>query len=277
MIRLILLMGLVVSLVASSTGAAAQDAATPVPVATVELAAVGEPGPPMEVARERRSTEEFVRVVVQDANVMWAGFFEMNGMSFVPPTVMLVDDGHWARSSCGISAGNPADNNRLNPAFYCIYGGETGMQVEGASVIFPTQYIYSPIMYFSTAWLEEHFSANAMAMDIAIAYMVSHVYAHHIQYQLGYIDHTGGGCCDIPDVEIELSADCLAGVWAFSSYDRGYLTEADIREAQAASWGPGADRSPEFGREGVHGTPDEQLQAFMTGYSGGEPAACFPS
>jgi predicted metalloprotease len=102
-----------------------------------------------------------------------------------------------------------------------------------------------------------------------------HEYSHHVEYLLGYIDHTGGGSGDYTDEQVELWAECLAGVWAFSAYDRGQLQEADVEAAQMGAWGEGAMLHEEFGRDGMYGTQQQRITAFMTGYESGSPASCF--
>ena len=52
------------------------------------------------------------------------------------------------------------------------------------------------------------------------------------------------------------------------------LDPADVEAVQLAAWGEDAPRMEEFGRDGEFGTAAEQLEAFMAGYGGGNPAAC---
>lgn len=265
---------LIAFLLLPSLNAVAQESMPPVPDAMAERAGVAEAGPQL-VGDQPGAMREFVGAVIQDTNVMWSTLFEASGMTYVPPTWVLVDEGNYSRSNCGINAGNPADNDILNPAFYCIYGGELGSQVVASSVVQPTQVVYTPVVYLSVPWLSSHFSTRVLDVGVAVAYLIAHESGHHVQRQLGYMDHTGGGCCDIPDEQLELMTDCLAGVWAFSAYDVGTLDEGDIEQAQSAAWGPGSDKSTEFGREGEHGTREQQIEAFMLGYESGTPGMCF--
>jgi predicted metalloprotease len=253
----------------------AQEAPTPVPEATAEMAGVGDPGPAFQTGGEELDMAAFVDMVVQDANVTWGEIFQDWGYSYVPPTVVTVDAGAYARSGCGINAGNSAEDTWLSPVFYCPYGGELGTQSLHSSDVFETQVTYEPVIYLSLSWLEERIVTEVPDADFAVAYMVTYELANHVEHLLGYIDHTGGGCCDYTDVQIQLAADCLTGVWAFSAYDRGYLTDADVQAAQDAAWGDGTNLPEQFGLDGDHGTPDERLSALMTGYDSGNPRACF--
>lgn len=257
-----------------ATGLMAQEEPSPVPSATAETANVGEPGPAFQVGARQLGTAGFVDMVAQDASVAWANLFEAWGYSYIPPTFVTVQDGGYARSNCGINAGDPMESPALSPALFCPYGGELGTQGIAAG-IHDTQVTYEPVIYLSLPWLEEHFSTNVTNKDFAVAYMVTYEFSNYIEYLLGYIDHTGGGCCDYTDEQIQLWADCLTGVWAYSAYDQGYLDEAEVEGAQTAAWGDGTDLPEQFGLQGDHGSPDERLHSLMTGYQSGNPQACF--
>lgn len=265
----------VVFLLLPATGVTAQDGPLPVPEATIEPANVGQAGPGLETGDEPQTMAGFVGMVSQDTSVMWANLFQIWGVPYVPSTYITLDSGTYARSSCGINAGNPTELSSLNPALYCIYGGEMGTQGIESSTMLETQVMYSPVVYVSLPWLEESVSDDLSNSDFTVAYRVAFESAHHVQYLLGYIDHTGGGCCEYTDVQIELMADCLVGVWAFSAYDQGQLEESDVQEAQGALWDSGVDAPKEFGRRGEHGTPEQRIQAFMRGYDSGNASHCF--
>jgi predicted metalloprotease len=254
---------------------AAQEGPTPVPEATAETAGVGETGPAFETSGQQLGMKEFITMVVQDANVAWAGVFQDWGYAYVPPTFVTVEAGGYARSGCGINAGNPLEDSWLSPAFYCPYGGELGTQVIQSSDVFETQVTYEPVIYLSLPWLEDRLAASVENASFAVAYLVTYELSNHVQSLLGYIDHTGGGCCDYTDVQIQLMADCLTGVWAFSAYDKGQLEESDIEAAQTAAWGDGTALPQVFGLEGDHGTPEERLSSLMAGFQDGNPGACF--
>ena len=84
--------------------------------------------------------------------------------------------------------------------------------------------------------------------DFAQAYVIAHEIGHHIQTLRGTSDRVhkaprsqqegAGGL----SVRLELQADCFAGVWAFSSNQRGLLETGDIDEALGAASAIGDDR-----------------------------------
>jgi predicted metalloprotease len=266
---------LVLLLTLPSIGASAQDVPMPVPESTAEMANVGEQGPQILAGGQAYSMDQFVSIVMQDTTVMWANLFESWGEAFVPPTFVTIDAGGYARSSCGINAGDPLESPNLSPALYCQYGGELGTQSLASSDVVENEFSYSPVLYVSLPWLEAYARSSGAAPEIAVSYRLVHEYSYHVEYLLGYIDHTGGGCCDYSDEQVELWAECLTGVWAFSAYDRGQLRSADVEAAQVAAWGEGAILPEQFGRDSMYGTQQQRTSSFMTGYESGSASSCF--
>lgn len=244
------------------------------PEGAVEQAGVGAPGPRLTVGERTYTTEEFVALVAQDASVAWGAFFASIERPFIPPTVITLAAGAYARSGCGVNAGDPAEDANLTPALYCRYGGEVGAQSISATEIIDTAYTFSPVIYLSVPWLEAYAAESGAAPDVALAYRVVREYTHHVQDALDITDHTGAGCCDVSDDQVALVAECFTGVWAFTAYDQGQLDLADIERSQAAAWGADATPVAVFGRETVTGSAEEQREAFVTGYERGRPDSC---
>jgi predicted metalloprotease len=69
----------------------------------------------------------------------------------------------------------------------------------------------------------------------------------------------------------ELQADCLAGAWGNAVYREGGITEEDVQEALSTALAAG---DFEVGSEQHHGTPAERRDAWLLGWSTGEPAEC---
>ncbi len=105
------------------------------------------------------------------------------------------------------------------------------------------------------------------AGDFAVAYVLAHEYAHNLQQELGTFDNAVGSTAR----PYELQADCLAGTWAHSVYERGLLGPDDLEEATNAALAVG---DFDVGIAQHHGTPQERLEALLTGHDSGEPARC---
>ena len=115
--------------------------------------------------------------------------------------------------------------------------------------------------------------------DFAAAYVIAHEVGHHIQKILGLMD--GQRVDNKASVQIELQADCLAGVWAQQTEQKQKSVEpGDIDEAIRAASAFGDERLQKMSRGEVmpdsftHGSSAQRVSAFKQGYSGGNAKSC---
>ncbi len=116
--------------------------------------------------------------------------------------------------------------------------------------------------------------------------MVAHEYGHHIQTITGISGQVEQASQENPDqrnalsVRVELQADCLAGVWGHSTFERGLLEQGDLEEGLTAAASVGDDRiqaettgriSPETF---THGTAEQRAGWFKRGFDQGDASAC---
>lgn len=122
--------------------------------------------------------------------------------------------------------------------------------------------------------------------DFAQAYVVAHEVGHHVQNVLG----TSAAVHQRPrdeqvgeqglSVRLELQADCYAGVWAKTVYDRGLLDAGDAEEALAAAAGVGDDRIQSQATGSIdpeswtHGSSEQRQRWFRTGFDSGRADTC---
>ena len=105
------------------------------------------------------------------------------------------------------------------------------------------QKVYIDLGFFDE--LNRRFKAPG---DFAQAYVLAHEIGHHVQQQLGIEgkvreeSQQNPGDANALSVRLELQADCFAGVWARSTYDRGILESGDLQEGLTAAAAVGDDR-----------------------------------
>ena len=81
-------------------------------------------------------------------------------------------------------------------------------------------------------------------------------------------------------MRLELQADCLAGVWARSTYDRGILESGDLQEGLTAASAVGDDRIQQQTQGRIdpesftHGTAEQRAHWLQTGFDSGKLEAC---
>jgi uncharacterized protein len=196
---------------------------------------------------------QFAAVVLADTEHTWNRIFAERGARYPEPTLVLFSGA--VASACGTASA------AVGP-FYCPQDGQ----------------VYIDLEFFRE--LRERFG---VAGDFAQAYVIAHEVGHHVQNITGTMQHfqgyreTGPGS---PAVRMELQADCFAGVWAHEQRGRGLLEPGDIQEAMNAAAAIGDDTLQRRGQGTVvpesftHGTSEQRVRWFRTGYEAGDPAAC---
>lgn len=109
-----------------------------------------------------------------------------------------------------------------------------------------------------------------LAGAYAITMVVSHEWAHHIQWLLG-IDlaadpELNGGYYPI---ELELQADCLAGVYAQDALAKGDVGWNQIESAIQVTASAGDRPGTDWDAWDAHGTREQRVESFQTGFDDG--------
>lgn len=106
--------------------------------------------------------------------------------------------------------------------------------------------------------------------DYAWPHIISHEWGHHIQFVLN-IDSSVNPELDegLYDIELELQADCLAGVYAQEAVARGWLSITDLNDAYQISLFAADQPGTPFDDPLAHGTGEQRQQAFTNGLEDG--------
>jgi uncharacterized protein len=199
---------------------------------------------------------QFVDFVQGDAQDFWTQQFQAAGKPYQRAKVVVFRN--QVQSGCGLAS------SATGP-FYCPLD----------------QRVYLDLGFFSE--LQSRFKAPG---DFAEAYVVAHEIGHHIQQQLGIEQSVrrqsqqNPGDANELSVRLELQADCLAGVWARSTYDRGILENGDLQEGLTAAAAVGDDRIQQQAQGRIdpesftHGTSEQRAHWLQAGFDSGRLEAC---
>lgn len=199
--------------------------------------------------------QSFASKVLGSTTETWNNIFQQNGLEYTPPKLVLFRD--LTQSACGVAS------SAVGP-HYCPYD----------------QTIYLDETFFDE--IRTRLSADAGGEDVAQAYVIAHETAHHAQNLLGTMEKYANSISD-PAIStgMELQADCYAGIWANSVSKQGiFETENEINEAIELAGSIGDDRIQEKTQGQLnpetwtHGSSEQRVQWFKTGYSQASLAGC---
>ena len=218
---------------------------------TVQVLQGGQADPNTQPAefKGEDSYEVFTKKVLGSTNATWDGIFARTGQVYRQPKLVLFRQA--TQSGCGAAV------TEVGPHF-CPTDGT----------------IYVDETFFDE--LKNRFGAQSG--DVAQAYVIAHEVGHNVQAQLGAFDN--GAPSNAQSVQIELQADCYAGVWAYSVKSQGDFTSSDIDQALSAAAAVGDDHVQEVttgrvDRESwTHGSSEQRKAAFVRGYESGKPDMC---
>jgi uncharacterized protein len=122
--------------------------------------------------------------------------------------------------------------------------------------------------------------------EFAQAYVLAHEIGHHVQKLIGVeskvrrFQSQNPGSANAASVQLELQADCFAGVWAHSTQQRGLLEAGDVQSALGAAAAVGDDHIQQMTRGRVqpetftHGSSEQRMNWFNKGLNSGSISAC---
>jgi predicted metalloprotease len=201
---------------------------------------------------------DFVRAVLGETEDVWGAYFKNMGREYVPPKLVLFSGS--VSSACGLASAAAGP-------FYCP--GD--------------QKVYIDLTFYQQ--LASEFGAPGA---FAQAYVIAHEVGHHVQNLLGIsaradqaeerVARTGANHVS---VEMELQADCFAGVWAQQANSaRKILEPGDLEQGLQAASAVGDDTLQRREQGTVvpdsftHGTSAQRVRWFRRGFDSGKIESC---
>jgi hypothetical protein len=189
--------------------------------------------------------EQFVAFVVDDVQKTWAQIFRENGRTYEATKLVLFSQA--TVSGCGTASA-------ATGPFYCPRDRK---------------------VYLDLGFFDELKSRFGAAGDFAQAYVIAHEFGHHVQTLQGIDARTRE-----EGINLELQADCYAGVWGNRAQDENLLEPGDVEEGINAAAAVGDDRIQKQTQGRVtpetwtHGSSEQRVAAFRRGFDSGDPSAC---
>ncbi|TIT19785.1 MAG: flagellar biosynthesis protein FlgM, partial [Mesorhizobium sp.] len=201
--------------------------------------------------------KQFVSTVLAETEDTWKGIFQANGLTYEDPKLVLFSS--QIRSACGFASAAAGP-------FYCPGDHK----------------VYLDMTFFQQ--LDQQFGASG---EFARAYVIAHEVGHHVQNLTGILpkfNNMRQGMSEADanhmSMQVELQADCFAGVWAHYTAQKGILEQGDIESALNAAKQIGDDTLQKKMQGYVvpesfnHGTSQQRQTWLARGYKSGKLSDC---
>jgi len=201
--------------------------------------------------------KQFVATVLAETEETWTGIFQSQGLKYEDPKLVLFSG--QIRSACGFAS-------KAAGPFYCPGDHK----------------VYLDMTFFQQ--LDQQFGASG---EFARAYVIAHEVGHHVQNLTGILPkfnqmRQGMSEADANhmSMQVELQADCFAGVWAHYTAQKGILEQGDIESALNAAKQIGDDTLQKKMQGYVvpesfnHGTSQQRQTWLARGYKSGKLSDC---
>ena len=215
------------------------------------------PSPTGSGSAVRDDTKEFVGRILGDTEDTWKTLFAQTGGEYHAPHLVLFRGA--IESACGSAS------SAVGP-FYCAADSR----------------VYLDRSFFED--LAQRFGAPG---EFARAYVIAHEIGHHVQNQMGIMEklaqqrgRAGEPRSNALSVQLELQADCFAGIWGHFARQRKLLEPGDVESGLAAAAAIGDDRIQRQSRGHVspesftHGSSAQRVRSFRAGLDSGDPRQC---
>jgi predicted metalloprotease len=201
----------------------------------------------------------FVRKILASTEDVWSAYFQGMGKTYSPPKLHLFSGS--VDSACGMAS-------TASGPFYCPGDRK---------------------VYIDLAFYQQLATQFGAPGQFAQAYVIAHEVGHHVQNLLGITNtaerqEAGAGRgvgANHVSIEVELQADCFAGVWAQQANQAAKILEpGDLEQGLTAASSVGDDTLQKREQGTVvpdsftHGTSAQRVRWFKRGYDAGKIDAC---
>ncbi len=216
-----------------------------------------DPGQPIQQSAAEDRSAHLVSFVLDDAQKTWTGILAQQNVAYRHAHLVLF------RGSTPSACGGYAQST--TGPFYCPADEK---------------------VYIDLGFWDDLARFGGSTADFAQAYVITHELGHHIQNILGTEQRVRQFTDQHPSarnalsVDVELQADCYAGVWAHNAEQRNIVHAADIQAGLSAAAAVGDDHLQKMQRGTVspetftHGTSAQRQYWFTQGMQQGTIAAC---
>jgi predicted metalloprotease len=214
----------------------------------------------------------FVSKVLGSTELQWKQVFAKDGRAYRPPVLVLYRGA--TQASCGGEA-----RSAMGP-FYCP----------------ADQKVYLDTSFFDQiATRFRGCDVGSRTCQFSQAYVIAHEVGHHVQNLLGILPRAqqaqraadSKAAANHIQVQVELQADCLAGVWANRENEMlksegkpPFIEPGDVEAALRTAAAIGDDTLQRRARgyavpdSFTHGTSEQRQRWFNTGFRSGSVASC---
>jgi uncharacterized protein len=212
-------------------------------------------GPVATSPAEERDVH-LISFVLDDAQNTWEQIFAAHGRQYRRAKLVLYRD--LTYSGCGTA-------QAATGPFYCPQDEK---------------------VYIDLSFWQELKRFGGDTGDFAQAYVVAHELGHHVQKLLGIeqqmrrLSQQDEDAQNPLSVDLELQADCFAGVWGHSTQQRNIVHPDDVAGALRAAAAVGDDHLQRMSGRAVspeswtHGSSAQRTEWFKRGLDGGEVSSC---
>jgi predicted metalloprotease len=213
------------------------------------------PSEPAPIGAPNDQLGKFAAIVLADTETTWR---QLLGPQYEDPRLVLFTGG--VHSACG------STSSAVGP-FYCPNDRK----------------VYLDLSFFNA--MARRFGAPG---DFAQAYVIAHEVGHHVQNFMGIAEkvtrlrhQASEREGNALSVQMELQADCFAGVWGYhAKRERNLIEPGDFEAGLNAAAAIGDDRLQKMGQGYVqpeswtHGSSEQRRTWLRKGLETGDPKVC---